>query len=58
MALKRAHNPTPEERDEKFSLYGLDPETVGEVLLNAPPEKPEKEERPPERPKRGGRGRP
>lgn len=56
--MKRAHNPTPEERDEKFSLYGLDPETVGEVLLNAPPEKPEKEERPPERPKRGGRGRP
>lgn len=29
----KAHNPTPEERDERFSLYGLDPVTVIETVL-------------------------
>ena len=31
--VSKSHNPTPEERDERFSLYGLDPEKVGEVML-------------------------
>ncbi len=36
--MAKRHNPTPEERDERFSLYGLDPEKVGEAVLNADPE--------------------
>jgi hypothetical protein len=38
--VTKTHNPTPAERDEKFSLYGMDPEAVGEAVLNAKP-KPE-----------------
>jgi len=34
----KSHNPTPEERDERFSLYGLDPEKVIEAVLEAKPE--------------------
>lgn len=33
-----ARNPTPEERDEPFSLYGLNPDDVGEAILAAEPE--------------------
>jgi len=33
-----SHNPTPEERDERFSLYGLNPEKVIEAVLNTEPE--------------------
>jgi len=36
--VKKRYNPTPEERDERFSLYGLDPEQVVEAVLEAPPE--------------------
>ncbi len=32
--MRDRHNPTPDGRDEPFSLYGLDPEKVGEVVLN------------------------
>lgn len=48
--MSKAHHPTPEERDEKFSLYGLDPEKVGETILNTPPEHREPEPKP--KPKR------
>jgi hypothetical protein len=44
--MSKAHNPTPEERDERFSLYGLDPEKVGEAVLNTPPEPTEPEAKP------------
>ena len=40
--MTKAHNPTPEERDERFSLYGLDPEKVGEAVLQSPREQIEK----------------
>ena len=44
----KSHNPTPEERDERFSLYGLDPEKVIEAVLQAKQEdgKPEEENQP------------
>jgi len=32
------HNSTPEERDERFSLYGLDPEKVIEAVLQTKPD--------------------
>jgi hypothetical protein len=32
------HNPTPAERDEPFSLYGLEPEKVIEAVLQTKPE--------------------
>ena len=32
------HNPTAEERDEKVSLYGLDPEEVLAAVLKVDPE--------------------
>lgn len=32
------HSPTPEERDERVSLYGLDPEEALEAMLNVDPE--------------------
>jgi hypothetical protein len=38
--VTKPHNPTPEERDERFSLYGLDPEKVGEALLETKPDEP------------------
>lgn len=34
----RHHNPTSEERDERFSLYGLDPEKVIEAILQTSPQ--------------------
>ncbi len=34
--MSKPHNPTPKERDERFSLYGLDPDKVGETILQAP----------------------
>ena len=43
--MTKRHNPTPEERDERISLYGLDPEKVGEAVLNTPPETPKSETR-------------
>jgi len=46
------HNPTPAERDEKFSLYGIDPEKVGEALLQ-----PSKDEEPATKPKRRRRAK-
>jgi len=36
--MTKAHDPTPEERDESCSLYGLDPEKVIEVMLRTKPE--------------------
>jgi len=41
----KSRNPTPEERDERLSLYGLDPQKVIETILNADDrEKPTAEE--------------
>lgn len=44
------HNPTPKERDERFSLYGLDPEKVIETVLQS-----STDEKPEEKPKRQAR---
>ena len=44
----KGHNPTPEEPDERISLYGLDPEKVIEAALQTKPE----EEPEPEVPRR------
>jgi hypothetical protein len=44
--MTKRHNPTPEERDERFTLYGLDPEKVGEAVLNAPAEETKKDPKP------------
>lgn len=35
--MTKSHNPTPAERDERFSLYGLDPEKAIEAVLQTPP---------------------
>ena len=44
--MSKAHNPTPEERDERFSLYGMDPQKVVEAVLQArPEEKSEKKQK-------------
>lgn len=48
--MSKSHNPTPEERDERFSLYGLDPEKVIETVLQV---KSEPEERSTRARKRG-----
>jgi hypothetical protein len=39
--MTKAHNPTPEERDERLSLYGMDPEQVIEAVLRTDPQLPE-----------------
>lgn len=41
----KGHHPTPKERDEPLSLYGLEPDDVGSAILAAevplePEEKP------------------
>jgi hypothetical protein len=41
---KRGHNPTPEERDERVSLEGVDPEKALEALLHVDPESEPAEE--------------
>lgn len=38
----KRHNPTPKERDERFSLYGMDPEKVIEAVLLTPPKNEDK----------------
>lgn len=42
MKTKRTtHNPTAVELDERFSLYGLDPEDVGKALVHTASKKDE-----------------
>lgn len=49
MMSSKPHNPTPAERDERFSLYGLDPEKAVETVLGVKVEE--------EKPKPHGRHR-
>ncbi len=50
--MRKPHNPTPEERDERFSLYGLDPKEVGESILNASAAEHDRKQSPPPKRKR------